>query len=485
MRYFPLFLDLRSRPVLVVGGGAVAERKVRLLVASGALVTVVAPSLCTGLAQQAARGEVAHRAGEFTESDLESQRWVIAATDQAAVNRAVTAAAEARGLFVNVVDDAELSSAIMPAIVDRSPLMIAISSGGAAPMLVRRVREQLEALLDQSWGRVAQQLGLWRSRIRARFGDSRQRRAFYRELLDGPLVDLVRRGREADAEQELNQRLAEPAGAPRAGSVILVGAGPGDPGLLTLRALRALNEADVVLHDRLVSAEVLAMVRRDAELLDVGKVAGGASVSQDLINRMLVAQARAGRKVVRLKGGDPFIFGRGGEELEHLRAAGVAYECVPGVTAAMACAATAGIPLTHRDHSRAVRLIAAHQREHMTPADWDSLATGQDTLVVYMVVAALGEFCSQLMRRGRDASTPVAVIENGTRPDQRVLLGQLDCIAELAATHSVKSPALLVVGEVAALGATLHWFGAEPISSAAPDTSRPWRAGRLKTGAAA
>jgi uroporphyrin-III C-methyltransferase / precorrin-2 dehydrogenase / sirohydrochlorin ferrochelatase len=485
MRYFPLFLDLRGRPVLVVGGGAVAERKVRLLVASGALVTVVAPRLCTGLAQRAARGEIAHRAGEFAASDLDAQRCVIAATDQAAVNREVAAAAEARGLFVNVVDDAGLSSAIMPAIVDRSPLMIAISSGGAAPMLARRVREQLETLLDQSWGRVAQLLGLWRARIRARFGDSRERRAFYRELLDGPLVDLVRRGRDADAEQALDRRLAEPAGAPRTGSVILVGAGPGDPGLLTLRALRALNEADVVLHDRLVSAEVLAMVRRDAELLDVGKVAGGASVSQDLINRMLVAQARAGRKVVRLKGGDPFIFGRGGEELEYLRAAGVAYECVPGVTAALACAATAGIPLTHRDHSRAVRLVAAHQRDHMTPADWDSLATSSDTLVVYMVVAGLGEFCAQLLRRGRSASTPAAVIENGTRPEQRVLLGQLDGIAALAAAQAVASPALLVVGEVAALGATLHWFGAAPISSAAPDTSQQWRAVLPKTGAAA
>ena len=485
MRYFPLFLDLRGRPVLVVGGGAVAERKVRLLIASGALVTIVAPDLCSGLAQRAARGEVAHRAGEFAESDLDSQRWVIAATDQATVNREVAGAAEARGLFVNVVDDAELSSAIMPAIVDRSPLMIAITSGGAAPMLARRVRAQLEALFDQSWGRVAQLLGAWRSRIRARFDDTRQRRAFYDELLDGPIVDLVRRAREADAEQALNRRLAEPAGSPPAGSVILVGAGPGDAGLLTLRALRALQAADVVLHDRLVSAEVLAMVRRDAELLDVGKVSGGASVSQDLINRMLVTHARAGRKVVRLKGGDPFIFGRGGEELEHLRAAGIAYECVPGVTAALACAASAGIPLTHRDHSRAVRFIAAHQREQMTPADWDSLATCTDTLVVYMVVAALEEFCAQLARRGRARSTPVAVIENGARPAQRVLLGQLDSIAALAATHAVKSPALLVVGEVAALGETLHWFGAAPISPAAPDTNRRSHAIRLATGAAA
>ncbi len=242
-----------------------------------------------------------------------------------------------------------------------------------------------------------------------------------------------------------------------------MGAGPGDAGLLTLRALRALNVADVVLHDRLVSPEVLALVRRDAELLDVGKVAGGASVSQDLINRMLVTQARAGRTVVRLKGGDPFIFGRGGEELEYLRDAKIPFECVPGVTAALAGGAMAGIPLTHRRHARGLRFIAGHQREQWSRADWESLAASKDTLVVYMAVAALGEFLGQLHRHGRARSTPVAVIENASRADQRVLVGQLDNIAELAARQAVQSPAMLVVGEVAALAATLHWFGAPPI----------------------
>ena len=319
-------------------------------------------------------------------------------------------------------------------------------------------------------------LGAWRARIRARFQDDRERRSFYRELFDGPIVNFIRQGRAADAEQALTLRLAQAAGHPRPGNVVLVGAGPGDPGMLTLRALRALNEADVVLHDRLVSTEVLAMVRRDAELLDVGKTSGGASVSQDLINRMLVTHARAGRNVVRLKGGDPFIFGRGGEELEHLRAAGIAYECVPGVTAALACAASAGIPLTHRDHSRSVRFIAAHQRDSMTPADWDALAQSRDTVVVYMVVAALGEFCNKLTRRGRPCTTPVAMIENGSRPEQRVLLGELDTIVELAGAHALQSPALLIIGEVAALGRTLHWFGAPPISADAMRGIEPLRA---------
>ena len=476
MRYFPLFLDLRSRPVLIVGGGAVAERKARLLLANEARVTVVAPNLCPALAQRVARGELRHRAGEFVESDLDGQRWVIAATNEAAVNRRIAAGAEARGLLVNVVDDAELSSAIMPAIVDRSPLMIAISSGGAAPMLARRVREQMETLLDQSMGRVALWLGQWRSRIRAKFVSTRERRSFYGELLDGPLITLIRDGREVEADRALSDRLQRPLEDRRTGRVVLVGAGPGDPGLLTLRALRALNEADVVLHDRLVSPEVLAMVRRDAELLDVGKVGGGASVSQDLINRLMVTHARAGRYVVRLKGGDPFIFGRGGEELEHLREAGIAYECVPGVTAALACAASAGIPLTHREHARSVRFVAAHQRDQLKPEEWDSLAESSDTLVVYMVVAALGEFCEQLLRRGRARSTPVALVENGSRPEQRVLLGQLDCIVALADAQAVQSPALLIVGEVASLGHSLHWFGAPPVGAEADSPPAPLRA---------
>ena len=468
MRYFPLFLDLHDRPVLVVGGGAVAERKIDLLVSSGARVTVVAPRLNAGLTQRAARGELRFRAGSFEAADLADQRLVIAATDDPGVNREVAAAADARGLFANVVDDAELSSAIVPAIVDRSPLMIAISSGGAAPMLARRVREQLESLLDPSWGRVAVLLQSWRARIVARIRDAAERRRFYGELLDGPVVGLIRDQRESEAERDLEIRLAAPVAVPRSGIVTLVGAGPGDPGLLTLRALRALNEADVVLHDRLVSAEVLALARRDAQLVNVGKRSGGTTVSQDTINRLLVTHARAGRNVVRLKGGDPFIFGRGGEELEHLRDAGIRFECVPGITAALACAAAAGIPLTHRDHSRAVRFVAAHQRGDMRAADWDSLASTRDTLVVYMGVASLQDLRDNLVRRGRIPTMPVALIENGSRREQRVLLGELDTIAGLAAEHGFRSPALLIVGDVAALGHSLHWFGAPPISAGRP-----------------
>lgn len=467
MRYFPLFLDLQQQPVLVVGGGVVAGRKVRLLRGSGARVRVVAPRLDVTLRRQAERAEIEHLARDFADGDVNGHRLVIAATGDRSVNRAVAAAAQARGVFVNVVDDASDSSAIMPAIVDRSPLLIAISSGGAAPMLARRVREQLEALLDSSWGRLGTLLQRWRTRITQQVRNLAERRRLYQELLDGPIARLVRAGREQEAEERLHGLLERESPDRTVGSVVLVGAGPGDPGLLTLRALRALNEADVVLHDRLVSDEVLAMARRDAELIDVGKNRGASTVSQEAINRLMVAHARAGRRVVRLKGGDPFIFGRGGEELEYLRAAGIDYECVPGITAALACAASAGIPLTHRDHARAVRFVTAHGHEGMRSADWDSIAHGSDTLAVYMGVAALPELRAELVRRGRAASTPVAVVENGSRGDQRVLIGDLATITGLAAEHEVRSPALVIVGGVAALGRTLHWFGAPPLPAAA------------------
>ena len=465
MRYLPLFLDLQQQPVLVVGGGVVAERKVRLLTESGARVSVVAPRLVPPLGQRVARGEIGHLARDFVDDDVKEQRLVIAATGNKAANRAIAAAAGARGVFVNVVDDASCSSAIMPAIIDRSPLMVAVSSGGAAPMLARRVREQLESLLDSSWGRLASLLQRWRARITAQVRDLPQRRRLYGQLLDGPIARLVRAGREKEAEDQLTGLLESQRHETRRGSVALVGAGPGDPGLLTLRALRALNDADVVLHDRLVSAEVLAMARRDAELVDVGKYSGRSTVSQDAINRLMVAHARAGRRVVRLKGGDPFIFGRGGEELEHLRAAGIDYECVPGITAALACAAHAGIPLTHRDHSRGVRFVTAHGREEMRSADWDSLAQGSDTLAVYMGVAALPELRAALLRRGRAATTPVAIVENGSRAGQRVVVGELDTIPQRAAEHAVRSPALVIVGSVASLSRSLHWFGAPPIAA--------------------
>ncbi|GAB2624729.1 siroheme synthase CysG [Novilysobacter erysipheiresistens] len=461
---FPLFADLRGRRVLVVGGGAVARRKVAALLDAGARVTVGAPQLEPGLAEWAAQGRIECRLGRFDPNWLDRMWLAIAATDHGPSNRAVATAAEARRVWVNVVDDAELSSFQVPARVERGPLQIAISSGGGAPMLARALRERLETQLDESLGALAELLTRHRGRIRARFVDIGARRRFFDRALSGRLPALLRRGDLDDAERELDRALAAtPTGS--TGSVALVGAGPGNPGLLTLRGLRLLNEADVILHDRLVSAEVLALARRDAELVEVGKQAGDHHTPQAGIHALMLEHARAGRRVVRLKGGDPFVFGRGGEELQVLRAHGIDYEVVPGITAGLACAAYSGIPLTHRDHAQSVRLLTAHCKDSHDSLDWPALAAERQTLAVYMGVAALADFGARLIAHGRDPATPFALVENGSRPEQRVVTGTLAKLGETAYAHGVQSPALLIVGEVATLAGELHWFGAPPLAA--------------------
>jgi len=466
-RLFPLFADLRGRTVLVVGGGAVAARKVEALQDTGARIVVGAPALSPPLAALAAAGAIAHRAGDFAPDWLDEAWLVIAATDDSAVNGAVAAAGEARRLWVNVVDDATLARVHLPARVERGPLQIAISSGGGAPMLARWVRERLEAQFDDAFAPLATLLARHRERIRARWPDLAARRRGFERLLAGPLQALLRARRHIEAGRAFDAVLQEDGNAlASAGHVALVGAGPGDPGLLTLRALRVLNEADVILHDSLVSDEVLQLARRDALRIGVGKRAGQHATPQSGINALLVEHARAGRRVVRLKGGDPFVFGRGGEELEALRAAGIRYEVVPGITAASACAAYAGIPLTHRDHAQSVRLATAHAQDSLDTLDWPALARERQTLAFYMGVSRLDLLQERLLAHGRAADTPFALIENGTRPEQRVVAGTLTELSRLAKAHAVESPALLVVGEVAALAGHLHWFGAAPLGAA-------------------
>lgn len=462
---FPLFADLRGRAVRVVGGGAVAERKIEALLHAGALPRVGAPALTPRLAQWAAEGRIAWQRGDFTPDWLDAVWLVIAATDDGSVNRAVAAEAEARHLLANVVDDAELSSFQVPALVERGDLQIAISSGGHAPMVARHIRRQLETLLDDSWGALVSLLGRQRTRIRARFPEMGARRRFFEQLLAGAVPRLLRQRQHAAAQAAFDQALISAAAAPAVGTVTLVGAGPGDAGLLTLNALRAMNEADVILHDRLVSADVLAMARRDATRIEVGKSARGHSTRQEDIHALMLEHARAGKRVVRLKGGDPFVFGRGGEELQVLKAHGVPFEVVPGITAALACAAYSGIPLTHRDHAQAVRLVTAHCKDSMDTLDWQALAQERQTLAVYMGVAGLATFRDQLIAHGRAATTPFALVENGSRREQRVVTGTLADLPDTARAFDVHSPALLILGEVAALAHTLHWYGAAPLAA--------------------
>jgi len=372
---------------------------------------------------------------------------------------------------VRGVDDAELSSFQMPARIERGLLQLAISSGGGAPMLARHLRETLESQLDESLGALADLLTHKRRRIRARLPDLQARRHFFERILSGPVPGLLRRGDAAAADREFAAALDAAPSDRNIGRVALVGAGPGDPGLLTLRALRLLNEADVILHDRLVSREVLELARRDAEFIDVGKEAVGVGetpthhTQQERIHSLLLEHARAGKRVVRLKGGDPFVFGRGGEELEVLHAAGIAFEVVPGITAALACGAYAGIPLTHREHAQSVRFVTAHCKDSADTLDWQALAAGQQTLAVYMGVAGLDHLRAKLIAHGKPPTTPFALVENGSRPEQRVVVGTLDDLPDTARLHAVKSPALLIVGEVATLAQKLHWFGAPPLTA--------------------
>ncbi|WP_258130329.1 siroheme synthase CysG [Achromobacter anxifer] len=459
MKLFPIFADLKDRLVLVVGGGAVAERKTLSLLEASADVLVGAPELTPALAALVAEGRIRHLAGRFDPAWLDEVWLVVAATDDRDTNAAVSAAAGSRRIFSNVVDDPELSSFQVPSIVDRSPVIVAISSSGVAPVLARRIRERIESLFDHTLGQLAGLAASYRKRIRASHPDLGARRRFYDWLLDGPVAGFLRQQQPAQAEAALAAALADPA-APAAGSVALVGAGPGDPGLLTLKALRALNEADVILHDRLVSGDVMSLARRDAERVPVGKLPGeDHNATQARIHRLMVEHARAGRRVVRLKGGDAFIFGRGGEELEYLRAHGVRYEVVPGITAALACAAYAGIPLTHREHAQSVRLVTAHCREDEDNLDWPALAREKQTLALYMGVGQLDLLTARLLDHGRSPHTPFALIENGSRPEQRVLSGTLEQLPALAAEHAIRSPALLIVGEVAGLAPQLQWFG--------------------------
>ena len=470
MRHLPIFIDLSNAPALVVGGGRVARRKLELLQSAGAVVTVVAPAAGAAIEEAAARSKIVWRRKRFESGDVDSMRVVFAATDSAGINAEVARAARNAGIPVNVADDAERSTFILPAIVDRSPLVVAISSGGMAPMLATAVRARLEVFLDHSWSRLARFAERWRKAIRSRRRRLSGRRRFYEWLLDGPAALAVRAGREAEADRLVEQALGDPED-PSRGFVSLVGAGPGDPELLTLRALRALQRADVILADRLISPEILALARREAEVVDVGKASGGHGAIQDEINRLLVHHAQRGRRVVRLKGGDPLIFGRGGEEAEWLARKHIAFEIVPGITAALGCAAYAGIPLTHRRHAHSLQLVTAHGGETMDHVDWRALARPGQTLVVYMGVANAGMVQDRLLAARQPRSTPAAIIENGTLANQRVIVTDLGSLARSVKLHDIRSPALLVIGEVAALATRLSWFGVAPLADALRKTA--------------
>ena len=450
MAYFPVFLKLKGRLAVVVGGGAIAQRKVALLDKAGARVRIIAPELSPALEAERATGAIEHVSGTFRPEHLDGAAVVIAATDKRRINAQVSRHARLRGLPVNVVDDPELCSFIVPAIVDRSPVMVAVSTGGLSPVLSRWVRGTIEAALPAALGRLAELAGRYRDAVRQRVPDPEARRRFWERLFDGPVPDLVFARRDGAAETALVESISGTFSRDR-GQVFLVGAGPGDPDLLTVKALRLLQSADVIVHDRLVSDDILDLARRDADRVYVGKRCGDHVMTQADINALLVDLAHAGKRVIRLKGGDPFVFGRGGEEMETLARAGITCHIVPGITAATGCAAYAGIPLTHRDHAQHCVFVTGHGKDGDPDLNWEALARPAQTLVIYMGLKRLPTIAAKLIAHGLAAETPAAIIENGTTAAQRVITGTLDDLPARAQAASVTGPTLIIVGDVVRL----------------------------------
>jgi uroporphyrin-III C-methyltransferase/precorrin-2 dehydrogenase/sirohydrochlorin ferrochelatase len=466
MDYLPVFLNIRAQRCLVVGGGEVAARKAAMLLRAGAHVHVVAPEIVHALQEKLHAAHGSFRLGRYEAADLDGMALVVAATDDHELNRHVHGDCRARQLPVNVVDNPALCTFIFPSIVDRSPLMIAVSSAGTSPVLARLLRARLETTIPAAYGRLAALCGEFRDLAKATFPDTNARRAFWEKQLQGRFAELVYAQREDEARDFLRREFSalHPA---QAGEVYLVGAGPGDPDLLTFRALRLMQQADVVVHDRLVSQPILDLCRRDAEFIYVGKARADHAVPQEDINQLLVRLARKGRRVCRLKGGDPFIFGRGGEEIEELAEAGIPFQVVPGITAANGCSAYAGIPLTHRDHAQSVRFVTGHLKDGSPELPWSELIHEQQTLVLYMGLSGLEHICRQLMAHGMAADMPVALVSHGTTPQQQVVTGTLADIAGKVAASGIHAPTLTIVGRVVALRDRLKWF-----ESASPPEAR-------------
>lgn len=453
MRSFPLFLKLQGRPVLLAGSGAAAAAKLRLLAASGAQVRLIARDPSPELREASQSLAVACLRGPVAGDDLRQADLVIGAEGEDAADRALSVAARAAGKLVNIVDRPDLSDFTMPAIVDRDEIVVAISTDGASPVLAQRVRAAIESVLPPALGRLARFARRFRAAVQVRIVENGARRRFWDQVLAGPIGAAVLAGDERRAARDLIRAVNKSVPTTERGQVSLVGAGPGDPELLTLRAARALREADVIVYDKLVDPAVLDYARRDARRIYVGKSKGDHTLAQAEINALLVAEARAGRHVVRLKGGDPFVFGRGGEELDALVAAGIRVDVVPGITAATGCATYAGFPLTHRDVASSVTFVSGHSRDGLAKdgiaeLDWRALAKPRQTIVVYMGLGTAGAIADHLVAAGASPATPIAIVENGTRWDQRVVKGELHQAAALVRDHGIATPALLVIGEV-------------------------------------
>ncbi|MDO4223731.1 MAG: siroheme synthase CysG [Acinetobacter sp.] len=461
MDFFPISLKLQQQACLLIGGGKIAYRKAQLLAKAGGRVDVVAPEIepaLLTLIQHTQGHYFAQNFEQFYQQNhqaLNNYRLVITATNHAAVNRQVFELCEQHNILVNSVDDVPNCRFMIPAMIDRSPLVISIASNGTSPVLSRQLRTQLESTIPHELGRLAEFSGKWRNVVKQKIASPDERRIFWENLYASPLKERIFQGQEQLAEQLLQQALDEWQ-TPK-GEVYLVGAGPGDPELLTLKALRLMQQADVVIYDRLVSPAILDLCRRDAEKIYVGKARANHSVPQENINQLLVDYALQGKRVCRLKGGDPFIFGRGGEEIQQLCEHHIAFQVVPGITAASGCAAYAGIPLTHRDYAQSVRFLTGHLKDGSPELPWQELVYENQTLVLYMGLIGLASICQKLIAHGQRADMPVALISKGTTPEQKIIVGTLATIAEQVQHHDIQAPTLTIIGEVVRLREQLNW----------------------------
>lgn len=459
MSLLPIFVDIKDKPCLLVGGGKVAARKLNMLCKAEARVTVIALELCSNAKALCEKYSVDVQTREFVDADISNQRLIIAASNDSSLNKHISEMAKQKDILVNVADDFTQGDVVLPSVIDRDPIQIAVTTGGASPVLARMLRSNLERCTPAVYGKLATLVEKYRGQVTQQILDETSRRRFWEEVLQGPIAEMVFAGQLEAAEEALQFKLeTRDFTDNEIGEVYLVGAGPGDPDLLTFRALRMMQQADAVVYDRLVSDQIMDLVRKDAEKIYAGKERSKHAMQQESINQLLVRLAKEGKRVLRLKGGDPFIFGRGGEEIETLMEEGVHFQVVPGITAAAGCASYAGIPLTHRDHAQACVFVTGHLRDGTVNLNWEMLAHEKQTLVFYMGLHGLRIICEQLLAHGMESNMPAALVTKGTTPEQRVLIGDLRTLPDLVDDHHVQGPTLIIIGSVVSLHNKLHWY---------------------------
>ncbi len=458
MEYFPLFFKLKNKHCLVIGAGEVAARKIELLTRGGATITVIAEKIGSSVANMGNSPHLTIIQKSFEKVDIKDFHLIISATNNTQVNQLAASTATEQNIPVNVVDNPKLCSFIFPAIIDRSPVIAAVSSAGASPVLARLLRAKIESIIPPAYGQLAHLAEKFRTKVKEHFNEPAQRRIFWENVLQGRIAELVFSGHKQEAENQLEQMILNAEISDHIGEVYLVGAGPGDPDLLTFRALRLMQQADVVVYDRLVSDGILDLTRRDSEKIYVGKQRNNHSMAQNSINELLASLAKKGKRVVRLKGGDPFIFGRGGEEIETLMQQNINFQVVPGITAASGCASYAGIPLTHRDHAQSCTFVTGHLKQDSTDLNWQQLSAPNQTIVFYMGLLGLEKICQSLIENGCSKNHPIAIIQQGTTIHQQVITGTLKSLPKKVAEYKLKAPTLIIVGTVVTLHDKLNWF---------------------------